>query len=68
MRRPPPTVTVGVRVPFQGINVSANYEKSLIIAAGAVRHYKLVVHDMKLSMTKWMVLKELDLYLTALED
>ena len=61
MRLPPPTVTEFVSVPVQVINLSTKFQKRLIIVAIAERHYASVSHDLKLTMMKWKVLK--DLYL-----
>ena len=68
MRRPPPRLTAGVSVLVQGINVSANYQKRLIIASIAARHYKLVGRDLNPSMMKWKVLMDFYLQLTVLGD
>ena len=40
----------------------------MIVASRAARHYELVVRDLKPSIMKWKVIKEIDLNLTALED
>ena len=47
MRCPPTTVTVGVSVLVQGINVSAASQKLLIITSRSEIHYKLVDHELK---------------------
>ena len=68
MRRPPTTFTAGVNVTVQGINVSANSQRRMIIASRVARHYELVSCDLKPTPMKWKVIKDIDLKLTSLED
>ena len=68
MRCPPPTVTEGASVPFQGINVSEKSHERLLIASREARYYKSVGHDLKPGIKKWGFLKDLYLQLNALED
>ena len=42
MCHPPPTVTAGVSVLVQGINVSTKSQKRSIVASRAARNYKLI--------------------------
>ena len=64
----PTTFTSSVSVMVQGINVSANTQKCLIVASKEARHYESVICNLKLAMMKWKFLKDLDLKLTELED
>ena len=66
MRRPPPTVTTSIGVPFQGVNVSAKSQKRLIVASRAARHYKSVVRDLKPAMMQCKVFKDIYVQITAL--
>ena len=68
MCRLPPTVTAGIIVPVQVINVSTKSQKRLVIASRAAIHYQLVVCDLKLAMMNWKALKEIYLQFTSLED
>ena len=49
----PPMVTTGVRIPIQGINVSANLYKHLVVASRSTRHYESFGLDLKPAMMNW---------------